>query len=195
MRFLRVILVFSLLWNTCSAQTSVANCPPEGKATDDLTKHTNTLKNRDIIRGKIDSTIVFDSIIRSGKEDTARFKPAEYVSVTGFVLAADEGGPESCNCFSKDSAAENIKLFLGHSLDSWKDSVFVIEITPKFSKLHPEVHPELMIGRKVTITGYVMYNPDAKRFALNVCKNCRVSDRKTAWEICPVTDVKVIYNK
>lgn len=195
MRLLRVIFVFSLLWSACSAQTTGTDCPPEGKATDALTKHTNTLKNRDIINTKVDSTIVFDSIIRSGKEDTTRFKPTQYISVTGYVLAADEGGPESCNCFSKDSAAENVKLFLGHSLDSWKDSVFVIEITPKFGKLHPEIHPELLIGRHVTITGYLMYNTDAKKFALNVCKNCRVSDRKTAWEICPVTDVKVIYNK
>jgi hypothetical protein len=195
MRLVYVILASTFLWNIGSAQTATTDCPPEGKSTDNLIKHTNVLKNRDIDTGKINMNITLDSIVKSGPEDTGRYRTSDFVSITGYVLAADDGGSESCNCYSKDSAKENVKLFLGHSIDSWKDSVFVVEITPKFGKIHPGLHPEMLIGRRVTITGNLLYNVEAKKFALNACKNCRVSDRKTAWEICPVTDVKVIYNK
>jgi len=193
MKKVYILLFQLLLWNMCVAQKadSVA-CPLEGRTPNDMARRMNVLKNRDITAGPVNRDVTIDSILKGGREDTGRYKLTELMTVTGYVLGADDSGPESCNCFSNDTTKQNIKIYLGQSINSWKDSVMVVEITPKLKKLHPEIYADGLTGQQITITGYMMYNFEAKRFALNACKTCRTTDRKTAWEICPVTDIKVL---
>jgi len=190
MKFIGTLL-FSLLISICVAQKDSVKCPPEGKGASDLAKRMNVLKNRDVVNGTINPAITPATILAGGPEDTAAFKTTDYATVTGYVLEAEDAGPESCNCFSNDTAKQNIHIYLGQSVDSWKDSIFVIQITPKFKKQHPEINADGLIGQRIAVTGMMMYNFESKKFALKACKTCRTTDRKTAWEICPVTDLKV----
>ncbi len=190
MKFIFTTILSLLLFNVCISQTEEP-CPVEGRSPSDIAKRMNVLKNRDITNGVANPNIVADSILKGGPEDTGKYKNSDYATVTGYVLGADDAGPESCNCFSNDTNKQNIKIYIGQNLSSWKDSVFVVEITPPFKKLHREINADGLIGLKITVTGKMMYNFEAKKFALNACSKCRTTDRKTAWEICPVTDIQV----
>ncbi|MGP8217557.1 MAG: hypothetical protein ACLQQ4_18455 [Bacteroidia bacterium] len=192
MRYLATLFIALLMSGICLAQSTTEPCPPEGKAISDIGKHVNILKNRDITQGTVNPNIVLDSILKGMPEDTGRYKSTDFVTITGYVLGADDEGPESCNCFSKEESKQNLVLYIGNSPLSGKDSVFFVEITPKFKAKNPEFMPDALFGQKVTISGYMMYNFEMKKMALNACKKCRTTDRKTAWEICPVTDITLI---
>lgn len=191
MRFIYTLLFTLLLGSFCAAQDAGTPCPPEGSTPSDIGKRVNILKNRDIVMGTANPNITIDTILKGMPEDTGRFKSTEYVTITGFVLGDDDEGPESCNCFSKDSSKHNSVLYIGHSSEAGKDSVFAVEITAKYKAAHKGFNADLLFGHKITVSGYIMYNFDMKKYALNACRKCRTTDRKTAWEICPVTEVIV----
>ncbi len=198
MRFIFTLFIALLFSNICNAQNGFGpstsdTCPVYGRAVSDIGKRVNVMKNRDITTGKIDASVTIDSILKGMPEDTARYKPEEYVTITGYVLGADDAGPESCNCFTRDSSKQNIVLYIGHSIFSGKDSVFVVEVTAKYKAKHL-INADVLFGKKITVTGYMMYNFDMRKMALNACKKCRTTDRKTAWEICPATDVQILPN-
>ena len=180
-----------LLSNMCIAQRDSTVCPLEGRTPNDMARKVNLLKNRDVVAGTVNPAIALDSILKGGPEDTGKFKTTDYATVTGYVMEAEDLGPESCNCFSNDSSKQNLRIYLGQSVNSWKDSVFVIEVTAKYKQQHPQLNGDALIGQQITVTGMMMYNFEAKKLALNANKTSRKTDRKTAWEICPVTDLKV----
>lgn len=179
-----------LACNICIAQQGTTKCPPEGSSNSSTIRYANSLKNRDITKGNVDATITLDSLLKGGPDDTARFSPDKYVTITGWVVEAQDIGPESCNCFSNDSTQWGIEVYIATSLDAWKDSVIVVEITPKFRAI-THITSDGLFEEKIKISGYLMYNPEARKFALNACKKCHTTDRKTAWEIAPVTELFV----
>jgi hypothetical protein len=191
MRLILGWFVFTLFSLTCNAQGGTTPCPPEGTSISDIGKRINVMKNRSVTPGIVNINITIDTLLKGMPEDTGRFKPNEMATITGYVLGADDAGPEPCNCFSKDTAKHNVLLYVGHSLESGKDSVFVVEITSNYKNANRSFNADALFGKQITVTGYLMYNFDMKRYALNACKKCRTTDRKTAWEICPVTDVKI----
>lgn len=192
MKLLYLFLIGLTISGYCFAQSSTAPCPPEGQTPSDIGKRVNILKNRDITKGTVNTAITLDTLLKGMPEDTGRFKTSEYITITGSVLGADDLGPESCNCFTKDSSMHNSVLYIGHSEFAGKDSVIAVEITAKYKATHKGFNSDLLFGHKVTISGYLLYNFDMKKYALNACKKCRTTDRKTAWEICPVTDISII---
>jgi hypothetical protein len=196
MRFFSTLIITLLFSHICNAQngfstTTTDTCPVFGRSISDIGKHVNTMKNRNIVPGKVNANITIDSILKGMPEDTGMYKPDECVTITGYVLGADDAGPESCNCFSRDSSKQNIVLYVGNSVFSGKDSVFVVEITAKYKANHL-TSADVLFGKKITVTGYMMYNFEMRKMALNACKKCRTTDRKTAWEICPVTDIQIL---
>ena len=180
-----------LVFNTSKAQKDTGVCPPEGKSNSGMVKYVNSLINRDIVAGKVDSNINLDTLLRGGPDDTNRFNPSKYITVSGWVVEAQDMGPQSCNCFSKDSSKSTIQIYLATSLQAWKDSIIVVEITPKFRAKHP-LTAEGLFEERIKVTGYLMFNHEAKKFSLNSCKKCHTTDRKTAWEIAPVTDLVIL---
>src|SRR6185312_2721495 len=123
--------------------------------------------------------------------DSARFSANTFVTVTGWVVEAEDIGPEPCNCFSTDTTQSTIRIYLATSLNAWKDSIMVIELTPKFRSLS-HLNTDELFEEKIQVSGYLMFNHETKRFALNGCKKCHTVDRKTSWEIAPVIKLQVI---
>ncbi len=186
-----MIFTAILLGSICSAQENNDTCGPEGHAQSEIERRMDLMKNRDVTEGNPNPDISLDSILKGMPEDTGRYKLSDYATVTGYVLGTDDGGPEACNCFSTDISTHNTILYIGHSLFSGKDSVFIAEITPKFKAAHPGFIADDLFGLKISISGYMMYNFEMKKMALNGCKKCHAANRKTAWEICPVTGISV----
>ncbi|HXP50562.1 MAG TPA: hypothetical protein VN922_11440, partial [Bacteroidia bacterium] len=170
MRLIVSLFLFTLFSITCVAQESGAPCPPEGTSISDIGKRINIMKNRDVTPGTVNTNITIDTLLKGMPEDTGRFKPNEMATITGYVLGADDAGPEPCNCFSKDTAKHNVLLYIGHSLEAGKDSVFVVEITSKYKNANHNFNSDALFGKEITVTGYLMYNFDMKKYALNACK-------------------------
>jgi hypothetical protein len=179
------MLLASFIISSCTLQH-------KSRITPAISRQIKTLRNRDISGIKINSSITLDTILKGCPEDTARFRISDYVSITGFVLGIDEEPYSFHNSSNRDSASHNIRLFIGQSIYSWKDSVFVAELTKKYMALHPNLNPDIFIGRKIILTGYMMYNFETRQQALNAFKKSHKTDRKTAWEICPVTNIKIV---
>ncbi len=191
MRLIYSLSIALLACNLCTAQHDTAKCPPEGKSNSGTVRYVNSLINRDIVKGKVDSAINLDTLLRGGADDTGRFSPAKFVTVTGWVVEAEDIGPQSCNCFSKDSSQWGMQVYLATSLGAWKDSIMVVELTPKYRAIH-HFSSEGLFEEKIKVSGYLMFNHEAKKFSLNACKKCHTTDRKTAWEIAPVTDLVIM---
>ena len=191
MRYSITLIAFLLCFSLVKSQdTAKYNCPDVGKGKTPAEQKLNLLKNRDITPGTIDNSVTLTSILTAGN-DTGRFNSSQYVSITGWILEYEDGGAESCNCFTHLEKYQDTRLFVGHSTASFKDSVFMVVVTPKYSIPHP-FDVDSYIGHKVTITGYLMYDTEKKTHVLNTCKNCHAAEYKTAWEIRPVTSITIV---
>jgi hypothetical protein len=190
-----MLILFFVLADSHSQDNSnqVKNCPVSGSAKDNAGKLLNTAKNRDISfdSTKINRKITINKILAHGN-DTARFKGTELVSVLGYVVNVKYGGSESCNCFSTDKNEWDIHIEVAKSMIDHDTSRFVAEITPKFRKLHSNLKFKDLVGKKCRITGYLMFDSEHKGNAVNTCKKCTNTYRKTAWEIHPVSKIEII---
>jgi len=184
MKCRRVILLALLILSSCMLQKG-------GRTESAISRKIENLRNRDIVNAKINPSITLDTILKGCPEDTTRFSSSDYVSITGFLLGVYEETDTFRKFRSKDSIPNNIQLYIGQSVSAWKYSVFVAELTKKYILLHPAFDPDVFIGKKINLTGYMMYNSEAKQLALDADKKSHKSDRKTAWEICPVTSIKL----
>lgn len=191
MRFIISLLFIFLFSGLCIAQdTAKYNCPDVGKAKTPAEQKLNLLKNRETTPGTIDPSVSLTTILTAGY-DTGRFSSGQFVSVTGWILEYEEGGPESCNCFTHNEREQDTRLFMGHSMASFKDSVFMVVVTPKYSLNHL-FDVDKYIGHLVTITGYLMFDTEKKTHVLNTCKNCHAAEYKTAWEIRPISSITIV---
>ena len=172
---------------TLRAQDS-AKCPVTGRSKSIQVQGLNYLKNRGIIAKPIDPKTNIDTILKSGI-DSARFGSSWFVSVTGWVVGYEDGGPQSCNCFTHDEDNQDLILYIAKSLNSWKDSIFTVAVTPLYKKTHG-IEPDSLFGQKVTVSGYMLYDFENAKYALNGCKNCNKAKVKTAWQIHPVITIR-----
>lgn len=184
------ILPMLFIWQICSAQDTV-KCPPAGAGGNPEICYQCALKNRNITPGIPNNNITLDTLLRGMPDDSNTYNSSTFVTVTGWVVETQDGGPEVCNCYSHDSTSSFFKLYIGQSANAWKDSILMAEITPAYRATH-YISDDVVFAEKVEVSGYLMYNPNAHKFALDACKRCHTTDRKTAWEICPVTNIKVL---
>ncbi|HTB06421.1 MAG TPA: hypothetical protein VK806_05655 [Bacteroidia bacterium] len=165
-----------------------AKCPIIGKSKSIKVQGLNYLRNRPIVSKPIDPKTNIDTILKSGSDST-RFGSSWFVSVTGWVVGYEDGGPQSCNCFTHDEDNQDLVLYIAKSLNSWKDSIFTVAVTPNYKKTHG-IEPDSLFGQKVTISGYMLYDFENAKYSLNDCKNCNKAKIKTAWEIHPVVTIR-----
>jgi hypothetical protein len=185
----RLILALLIL---LGAHTSFSQtiCPPEGNAKTEKKKESNVLKNRPVDIKLNPKTLSIDSLLLDGN-DYNRFSNSDYVIVTGYVIGIKGGGLESCNCKSKNEADHDIHIYIGKTPNSEKQDCFIVEITPKFKSLN-KIDYQKLIGRKVTVTGYLFFDEEHKGNARNTCKKCTKLWRKTVWEVHPVVKIEEV---
>lgn len=177
---------------------SVGPCSPvTGDATNQREKTLNKYKNgpAKFDPAKKATVIPFAKIVTAAREnDSSKFKVGEYVQVEGYLVEFTEEGPESCNCHKANASAKtgDVHIYIGATASAPKDKCMVVEITPAFKALHPNYESMLIKGKKVTVTGYFLYDYLHNQNSVNYCTDCSKANevwRKTCWEIHPVIKI------
>jgi len=172
------------------------NCPLTGQATDAQTKKLNWLMNRASLPTdrEIDKEISLESLLNS-KDSAGLFSDRYAATVEGFVYSFEEGKAASCNCFSNDKMNWDYILYLSKDGKAKELSdCALVSITPASRRLHPNWTPEYLKslkGKQIKVTGWMLYNFPETRLSYESHPNALKLERHTAWEIHPVTDMKI----
>ncbi len=189
-----ILLSFLLLTDNI---TSLAQCPDYGTATDPKHKALNKGKNKSV---KIPNTWLIQSLplphlINSVKKnDEKRYLNGAYVYTEGYLISAEEEGPETCNCNKATKKKKNgdVHIYLGLVPDAQNKKCIIVEITPAYKKAHPDYDEALVKNKKVRVEGLLLFDFEHKGNAINTCQSCGNVWRKTCWEIHPVTNITLI---
>lgn len=180
-----IITILAIL----SVAVCLGQCPIQGNAKNDKEVIANKLKNREIVSAHIDTTITLRKILHKG-EDSKRFNNNSYVKLTGYLVEIKPGGKESCNCGASIDSLTDTHIYIGTTPSSEKSDCMIIEITPRFKKLNKGLILQHMKGKEVIIEGYLFYDEEHKGNAVNTCKVCTNTWRRTCWEIHPVYSIR-----
>ena len=106
--------------------------------------------------------------------------------IAGYLIHAKESGPESCNGYS--DSLRDYHLWLSDAPTDEKSSGVVVEITPRWKRVHPEwrLHTFERLAQAhahVRISGWLMWDEEHPD---EVGKS-----RGSQWEIHPVTNFEV----
>ena len=81
-------------------------------------------------------------------------------------------------------------MYIGLVPDAPIKNCMVVEITPSWKKTHKAYNIKALVGKRVSITGYLMYDDMHNANAVNSCdNNCKNVWRKTCWEVHPVVNI------
>jgi hypothetical protein len=203
MKRIRSISFIPLIFIFAFYQTS--KCPKEGrdykkpvKELEAEEKLLNKNKNRSAAVPEKKLTIIkLEDILKgyTAVADKNSHTEGKYVEINdGYVISQEEQGPETCNCGQGDKHSDirsgDVHIYLGRKGTSKeeKEKCMVIEITPSYKKLHPEYDIKSLVGKKVTVRGYLLYDWEHWPNSMNYCRMCGSGVwRKTCWEIHPVT--------
>lgn len=171
-----------------------AQCPIEGSAKNKKDAIANKLKNREIIKKNLTDSISLTMILIGNGDDSQKFSDTSFIKITGYLVEVKPGGKESCNCEASDDASTDTHIYIGLSPNAEKSECMIVEVTPRFKALHKGLNLHLMKGKEVYVSGYLFYDAEHKGNAVNTCKTCTNTWRKTCWEIHPVVDIELTGN-
>lgn len=184
--------------------TAAQACPPQGEGGDWLL---NLQKNRDRAPERFEDLDVAAILELPRHYPVARWRARwpeavknevdaqerRGVTLEGYLLAAHQSGPESCNCH--DRAARDFHLWIGaapatDTLDAKlrRAQAVVVEMTPRLRALHPSWRlrtlERLAHDRvRVRVQGWLMYDPEHPG---ELGKS-----RGTLWEVHPITGFQI----
>ena len=173
--------------------SSIAQCPLQGTAKNKNEAIANRLKNRAIIEGTVDTSVTLEKMLAPG-EDSKRFNDSSYVKITGYLVAFKKGDKESCNCEESADSLIDTHIFIGKTPYAEKSDCIVVEITPRFKKLHKDLILKAMQGKLVNVCGYPFFDGEHKGFAVNTCNGCKHAWRGSCNEVHPVCEIELVEN-
>jgi hypothetical protein len=176
-------------------------CPLEGLAVNDRRKASNTKKNRVTRPGAadIDGAVTLTALLNGG-DDEQRWNDTRAASIVGFVHDVKPGGEETVNCGETDGAYKDTHIELVLDPQSTGKRVRVIvEVTPRwraFMATQGEdwtsaTLAQQLEGHWVRFTGWLFWDFEHSDEAANSNPTGTNVWRATAWEIHPVTEIKV----
>jgi hypothetical protein len=187
-----------------SAPLDVAFGPPEGRATTPATRELNRLKNRAALPSQrdIDPEITLEKMLAPG-DDRDRFDPSRAATVRGFVVRVLGGGKVSANPDSNDPTFRDTHFELALAKNAHENQRLIAFVTPRLRQLMRQKghdwstqalrDPQTgIVGKKVEITGWLLFDFLHANSAENTNPGGRQNWRATCWEIHPVTEIKTL---
>lgn len=188
-RFLASILTILILVPTLGW----AQCPATGDSKNAKLQALDLQKNRSI-KPLMPPRQMDVTQFMTGKPDELSFSSDNYVSVTGVIAMVKYGRSESCNCHSDDRTTYDYHIELADS--AGKSQIMICEVS-RFTKDSVGVSLKdstglgigaikALIGKKVTIEGYLFYDEEHWQNAYNSNPKGTNVWRGTCWEVHPV---------
>ena len=178
-----------------------ASCPPQGAAQTAKLQAYNVKVNRmdPPSDSDIDDTATMEAVLETGP-DQERWSDSNGAELTGYVVSVQDGGLQSADCF----AAREIRIYLAtNSVAMDPGHQVVVVVTPawrrKMSARGVDWSLGALTGRYqgqfVKLRGWFLYDFQAEQRAVNTAENPGPNiTRATAWEICPMTAIKLETN-
>jgi hypothetical protein len=174
-------------------------CPKAGLA---LTQNARTLheqKNRTTLpqNQDINPQISLIELLKPG-DDRSRWSTQHAARVQGYVIAVAYAGPEATNCFVP--WRRDIHINLATRKDAPLNEQVVLEVTPNLSDWAVQqgwdwsetaLRAEL-VGQWCEFEGWMYFDVGHADQAENTAPNNPTNWRATAWEIHPITKMRVV---
>jgi hypothetical protein len=177
-------------------------CGLEGNAQHANRRALNTLKNRITAPSTADlsPTITLAAMLAPG-DDRARFQATQAAEVTGFVFEVKAGARETVNCGASGVANTDTHIELTiNSSQTAKPQRVVVEVTPRWRAFMAEQGSDWatatlrdsLRGRCAAFTGWMFFDEEHDDESQNTAPNSTNKWRATAWEVHPVTAMRVV---
>lgn len=194
------LLVIALIVSTVAVWLLLAlNCPAVGIALTSRARLLHRLKNRTTPpqAAEIDNRVTLDEILKPG-DDNDRWSTSRAARIQGEVIDVEYARPEATNCFSP--CRRDIHIVLANHKGAGKIQQVVVEVTPNIRDWarsqgmdwSDKTLQQQLIGHWCEIEGWMYFDVGHAKEAENTAPNRPDNWRASAWEIHPVTGIRVI---
>lgn len=144
-----------------------------------------------------DSRVTLGALLAAG-DDRARWSESKAAAVEGYVVAVNEAGVEAANCFWP--ARRDIHIDLAETSDAPPKSRLVTEVTPRWRESaagsgldwSADALRRTLVGRRCRVEGWLLFDLQHAEESENAAPGKAGNWRGTAWEIHPVTNIRVL---
>ena len=163
----------------------------------------NRLKNRSIapLPSEIDNAVTLRAMIAPG-DDTERWSANRGATVAGYVADVKPGGVESANCHARSPHSRDTHIDLTVSAKDTSDETrhVIVEVTPRWRtpmaakgvNWETDNLQQTILGRCVEVTGWLLFDAEHRSASANTAKPGSEVWRATAWEVHPITNIRVL---
>jgi len=174
-------------------------CPSAGIAFTRRARAEHRLKNRTAFpqAGDFDPHITLDALLQPGN-DTKRWSTYRAARVQGLVIDVAYAGAEATNCFNP--CRRDIHILIAMQKDAPKNAQVVVEVTPNLRDWaaaqgidwSEQALQTQLVGHWCEFEGWLYFDIAHDEDSENVVPGNRENWRATAWEIHPVTQIRII---
>ena len=175
------------------------HCPSEGIALTSKARALHRLKNRTTIPQTADFNpqISLTELLKQG-DDSARWSPQHAAHVEGYVINVANARPEATNCYLP--CRRDIHINLASRPDAPQNEQVVLEVTPNIRDWATQqgldwsetTLREQLLGHWCAFEGWMYFDEGHADQAENTAPHNPSNWRATAWEIHPVTKLRVV---
>ncbi|HEV2670648.1 MAG TPA: hypothetical protein VGU74_06115 [Gemmatimonadales bacterium] len=176
-------------------------CPLEGTAVSPHRQQSNELKNRRNTpgTGDIDQNATVAALLQD-RDDRTVWNDTHGASIVAYVVNVKLGSKETVNCGDTDSAYIDTHIeVLQNTSDTGKTARLIVEVTPRWrwfvaqqgEDWSTRALKQSLQGHWVRFTGWLFWDFEHADEAEHTNPGHAGNWRATAWEIHPITDIKI----
>lgn len=175
------------------------NCPSAGIALTRRARDLHRLKNRTAFpqAADFDSAVTLDALLQRG-DDSNRWSTSHAARIQGYVIDVAYAGSEATNCFNP--CRRDIHILIANRKDAPKTEQVVLEVTPNLRDWatargidwSEETLQRQLVGHWVEFEGWLYFDVGHAEESENTAAGKPDNWRATAWEIHPITKLRVI---
>jgi hypothetical protein len=189
-----VVVVFLAVWLMLAL-----NCPSAGIALTHGAKELHRLKNRTAFpqAADFDLRVTLDALLQRG-DDRSRWSVDRAARVQGLVVDVAYAGTEATNCFNP--CRRDIHILIAPRQDATKSEHVVLEVTPNLRDWaaghgidwSEETLQQQLVGHWCEFEGWLYFDVGHDEESENIAPGNAENWRGTAWEIHPITKMRVL---
>lgn len=191
---LGVLIALLVAWVTLAW-----NCPNAGIALTRNARQQHRLKNRTTFPQPIDfdASVTLDQLLKPG-DDTTRWSADHAAKIQGEVIDVAYAKPEATNCWNP--CRRDIHILVANRKGAPKNEQVVLEVTPNLREWatteaidwsEHALQAEL-VGHWCEFEGWLYFDVGHADQSENTTAHNPGNWRATAWEIHPVTGIRVV---
>lgn len=175
------------------------NCPSAGIGITRRAWQQHRLKNRTRLpeAADFDPRVTLDALLQRG-DDRSRWSTDRAARVQGLVVDVAYSGAESANCWNP--CRRDIHILIANRKEAPQTEQVVLEVTPKLRDWaaaqgidwSEEALQSQLVGHWCEFEGWLYFDVGHDEESENVAPGNSENWRATAWEIHPITRIKVV---